>query len=107
MSGKKPDNPDTTIKNLNDPDVPEEFRELGPRPVDEAELVRWLTEQFQSYPECAAVTVEGLFRLELPDSEGCNWSRTLVLDPHGAPAPAYALAYAAIIEKARKAFVLA
>jgi hypothetical protein len=100
------DNPDTTIKNLNDPDVPEELRDLGPRPVAEAALVRWLTAQFQTYPECAAVTVQQLFRLDAPDSEGCNWSRTLVLDPHGVSPVDYAVPYAAIVEKARKAFIL-
>ena len=101
------DNPDTTIKNLNDPEVPEEFRELGPRPVAEAELRRWLTTQFQTYPECVAVSVEHVFRLEMPDAEGCNWSRTLVLDPHGVSPTDYAIPYAAIVEKARKAFILA
>lgn len=100
------DNPDTTIKNLHDADVPEELRELGPRPVGEADLVRWLTEQFQSYPDCALVSVEGVFRLETPDSEGCNWSRTLVLNPQGVPPTLYVVPYAAIVEKARKAFVL-
>ena len=100
------DNPDTTIKNLNDPDVPEELRDLGPRPVAEAALVRWLSAQFQAYPECAAVTVQQLFRLDMPDSEGCNWSRTLVLDPAGVSPDAYALVYAAVVEKARKAFLL-
>ena len=103
----KPDNPDTTIKNLHDADVPEEFRDLGMRRVAEADLARWLTAQFQAYPECAAVTVEQVFRLELPDSEGCNWSRTLVLDPHGVSPADYVVPYAAIVEKARKAFVLA
>ena len=100
------DNPDTTIKNLNDPDVPEELRDLGPRPVSEGDLVRWLTGQFQSFPECGAVTVEKVFRTEVPDPEGCNWSRTLVLDPHGVAPEAYVVPYAVIVEKARKAFVL-
>ena len=109
MSSDKPvdpDSADTTINNLHDADVPEEFRDLGMRRVAEADLARWLTAQFQAYPECAAVTVEQVFRLELPDSEGCNWSRTLVLDPHGVPPTEYAIAYAAIVEKARKAFLL-
>jgi len=107
MSRDKPDSPETTIKNLFDADVPEELRELGPRPVSEAELLRWLTAQFQTYPECAAVTAEQVFRLDLPDSEGCNWSRTLVLNPAGVSADVYALVYAAVVERARKAFVLA
>jgi hypothetical protein len=100
------DNPDTTIKNLNDPDVPEELRELDPRPVSEGELVRWLTGQFQSFPECGAITVEKVFRTDVPDPEGCNWSRTLVLDPHGVSPEVYVVPYAVIVEKARKAFLL-
>lgn len=101
MSG--PDNPDTTIKNLHElPPLPEG----GPRRLSEAELLRWLTAHVQTHADCGAVTVEKLFRLEMPDPEGCNWSRTLVLDPHGVPPTLYVLAYAAAIEKARKAFVL-
>lgn len=100
----KPDNPDTTIKNLHElPALPE----AGPRGVGEAELVQWLTAQFQTYPECGAVSVERVFRLEPPDSEGCNWSRTLLLDPHDVDPVLYVVPYAAIVEKARKAFVLA
>jgi len=99
------DNPDTTIKNLHGAGAPA-LPEVGPRRVGEAELVRWLTAQFQTWPDCAAVTVEQVFRLEAPDSEGCNWSRTLVLDPHGVSPTLYVLAYAASVEKARKAFVL-
>ena len=34
----KPDNPDTTIKNLHDADVPEEFRDPGPRRVGETPM---------------------------------------------------------------------
>lgn len=100
-----PDNPDTTIKNLHDAGVPP-LPEAGPRRVSEAELVRWLTAQFQTHPECAEVTVEKVFRLDPPDSEGCNWSRTVVLDPHGVSPVIYVLPYAVIVEKARKAFLL-
>jgi hypothetical protein len=103
----KPDNPDTTIKNLHDADVPEEFRDPGPGRVGEADLARWLTAQFQTYEGCGEVTVEQVFRLDAPDSEGCNWSRTLVLDPHGVDPVIYVIPYGAIVEKARKAFVLA
>ena len=100
----KPDNPDTTIKNLHDlPPLPEA---AGPRRVGEAELVAWLTAQFQTWPDCGAVSVERVFRLEAPDSEGCNWSRTLVLDPHGVDPVVYVIPYGAIVEKARKAFLL-
>jgi hypothetical protein len=60
-----------------------ESKQVGRVLVDENELVRWLTAQFQTYPECAAVSVEKVTRLDGPDSEGCNWSRTLVLNSAG------------------------
>ena len=100
-----PDKPDTTVNNLHD-DVPE-LPAAGPRAASEAELVRWLTAQIQTFPGCAQVTVEQLFRLEMPDAEGCNWSRTLVLDPHGVSPVEYVLAYATVVERARKACRLA
>ena len=78
----------------------------GPLLVDEAELVRWLSAQFQTYPGCSAVSVGQVIRLEAPDSQGCNWSRTLFLDSAGASPADYGLAYAAIVEMGRKAFNL-
>jgi hypothetical protein len=78
----------------------------GPLLVDESELVRWLSAQFQTYPGCSAVSVEKVIRLEAPDSHGCNWSRTLFLDSAGALPADYALAYAAIVERGRKVFNL-
>jgi hypothetical protein len=78
----------------------------GPLLVDEADLVRWLSAQFQTYPGCAAVSVEQVIRLEAPDSQGCNWSRTLLLDSAGASPADYGAAYAAVIEMGRKAFNL-
>jgi hypothetical protein len=81
--------------------------EGGIQAVSEEDLVNWLTAQFQSYPGCAQVSVVRVTRLELPDSEGCNWSRTLVLDPAGAQPSDYVLAYAAAVEKGRKRFNLA
>jgi len=81
--------------------------EDGIQAVSEEDLVKWLTAQFQSYPACAQVSVAKVIRLELPDSEGCNWSRTLVLDPAGVEPSDYVLAYAAAVEKGRKRFNLA
>lgn len=78
----------------------------GPLLVDEADLVRWLSAQFQTYPGCSGVSVQQVVRLEAPDSHGCNWSRTLFLDSAGASPVDYALAYAAIVEIGRKAFNL-
>jgi hypothetical protein len=78
----------------------------GPLAVDEADLVRWLSAQFQTYPGCATVSVEQVIPLGAPDSHGCNWSRTLFLDSGGASPLDYAPAYAAIVDMARKAFNL-
>ena len=78
----------------------------GPLAVDEADLVQWLSAQFQTYPGCAAVSVERVIRLSAPDSHGCNWSRTLFLESGGALPQDYAPAYAAIVDMARKAFNL-
>lgn len=83
-----------------------EREDLGPLLVDEADLLRWLSAQFQTYPGCAAVSVEQVIRLEAPDSQGCNWSRTLLLDSAGASPADYGAAYAVIIEMGRKAFNL-
>ncbi len=80
--------------------------ENGPLEVDEADLVRWLSAQFQTYPGCAAVSVEQVIRLSAPDSHGCNWSRTLFLDSGGVSPLDYGPAYAAIVDMARKAFNL-
>lgn len=77
-----------------------------PALVDEAELVRWLSAQFRNYPGCSAVRVERVVRLDKPDHQGCNWSRTLFLNPGGAQAEAYAAAYVAIVNKGRRAFNL-
>lgn len=85
---------------------PDGAGEEGPVLVDEGDLVRWLSAQFQSYPGCSTVTVERVARLDKPDTHGCNWSRTLVLNPGGTPPQAYAQAYAAIVEMGRKAFNL-
>ncbi len=86
---------------------PQERAEDGIQAVSEEDLVKWLTAQFQSHPECARVSVVKVIRLELPDPEGCNWSRTLVLDTAGVQPSDYVAAYAAAVEKGRKRFNLA
>jgi hypothetical protein len=78
----------------------------GPLLVDEADLALWLSAEFQAYPGCSTVSVASLIRLDAPDTQGCNWSRTLFLDSGGASPTDYAPAYAAIVEMARKAFNL-
>ena len=44
--------------------------------------------------------------LERPDTAGCNWSYTLVLDAAGVPAEVYGLAYAQVIGMARSSWNL-
>lgn len=85
----------------------ERASEEGIQAVSEEDLVKWLTAQFQSHPGCAQVSVVKVIRLELPDSEGCNWSRTLVLDTAGVQPFDYVGAYATAVEKGRKRFNLA
>jgi hypothetical protein len=79
----------------------------GPVAVSASDLARWMTAQFQSYPGCSQVRVEGVVRLARPDKEGCNWSRTLILDTAGVPPKVYAQPYAAIVLAGRKRFRLA
>jgi len=100
-----PSSPDTTLTAGWSTGAPETVA-CGPVLVDESDLLSWLSAQFQTYPGCLAVTVEQVIRLEKPDTEGCNWSRTLFLNPAGVPATDYAPAYAEIVEMGRKAFNL-
>jgi hypothetical protein len=75
--------------------------------VTTAELCKRLTAAFRQAPQCAAVAVMDVYRLDRPDVSGCNWSFTLVLEPNGTPADAYGLAYAQVIPIARRAWNLA
>jgi hypothetical protein len=102
----KPQSPDKTLKADWSAQARPKASTGGPVLVDESDLIAWLDALFQTYPECSRVTVEKVVRLEVPDSEGCNWSRALVLNPGGVSPEDYAPAYAAIVEKARKAFNL-
>lgn len=80
---------------------------LRRRVVSAAELRRWLTARVRTHRGCESVEVIGLFRLEKSDQDGCNWSHTLVVDPAGTPAPAYALACADAVVRGRALFMLA
>ena len=75
--------------------------------VRDDELLSRLTSLFSASEGCEDVAVVGVTRLDSPDSAGCNWSRSLVLDPKQVAAPVYALAYAQVLELARQQWNLA
>ena len=60
----------------------------------------------QSCEGCENVNVVDVTPLDKPDTAGCNWSFTLVLDAAGVPAEVYGLAYAHVIGMARSSWNL-
>jgi len=78
----------------------------GRHAIHETDLLRLLTDEFRQHEGCGGVNVVGVFRLDAADTEGCNWSSSLILEPGGAVPEVYALAYAAIIAHARQAWNL-
>jgi len=78
----------------------------GRHALHEHDLLQQLTEQFRTFEGCEPVSVVGVHRLDPADSEGCNWSSSLVLDPAGVAPEVYALAYGAIIGHARQTWNL-
>ena len=78
----------------------------GVQAVSHEELIKWLSARLQTYPHCDKVTVERLAKLERPDTDGCNWSRSLVLNPAGTSAIHYGIAYASVLREARRRFNL-
>jgi len=71
-----------------------------------AELLARVTALMQSCEGCENVTVVGVTPLDGPDTAGCNWSLTLVLDTAGVAAEVYGLAYAQVIGMARSSWNL-
>jgi hypothetical protein len=71
-----------------------------------AELLARLSALVQSCEGCEAVTVVGVTPLDGPDTDGCNWSFTLVLDAAGVAPEVYGLAYAQVIAMARASYNL-
>ena len=71
-----------------------------------AELLARVTALMQSCEGCENVSVLGITPLDGPDTAGCNWSFTLVLDTAGVPAEVYGLAYAQVIAMARSSWNL-
>src|SRR5882672_3992580 len=72
------------------------------QPLAPEELLQRLTTLIQTCDGCEQVRVIEVSRLEPPDSIGCNWSASVVLDPAGVAPEVYALAYAQVMGSARE-----
>jgi hypothetical protein len=44
-------------------------------------LSKWLTDYVQANEDCEGTVVRVQYKLQSPDSEGCNWSDNVVLIP--------------------------
>ena len=74
--------------------------------VSRAELLARLSAVIRSCEGCENVTVIEVTRLDTPDTAGCNWSSSVVLDPAGVAPEVYALAYASVVFMARSSLNL-
>ena len=70
------------------------------------DLLACVSALMQSCEGCQNVSVVGVSRLDRPDTAGCNWSLTLMLDAPGVPAEVYGWAYAQVIAMARSSWNL-
>ena len=70
------------------------------------ELMDRLTTMIQSCEGCEKVRVVSVTRLDFPDKDGRNWSRSIVLDPAGVAPEVYSLGYGAIIGTAHETWNL-
>ena len=77
------------------------------REVSEAELLRVLTAAMRMREECAAMSVVGITRLDALDTDGCNWSSSVVLETAGVAPEVYAVVYADVVKQARERYNLA
>ena len=78
----------------------------GHQPLAYADLVARLTALIQSCEGCERVSVLRITALDGPDSEGCNWASSVVLDPAGVAPEVYTLAYAQVVFMARTSWNL-
>src|SRR5258708_28702962 len=69
-----------------------------------AELLTRVSALMQSCEGCEAVNVVGVTPLDGPDTDGCNWSFTLVLNTAGVVPVVFRLAYTHVIAAARRRF---
>jgi hypothetical protein len=76
------------------------------QPLERDELLQRLTALIQMTQGCESVKVIEVTRLDPPDSSGCNWSSSLVLDPAGTAAEVYSLGYAHMFHSARESWNL-
>ena len=78
----------------------------GRQALTREHLMAHLTAMIQSCEGCEQVAVIDVTRLDFPDKDGCNWSRSVVLDPAGVAPEVYALAYASVIATAQESWNL-
>jgi hypothetical protein len=69
-------------------------------------LMRNLSTMIQTCEGCEKVSVVEVTRLDVPDTSGCNWSTSVVLDPADTPPEVYSLGYATIVFMARTSWNL-
>ena len=76
------------------------------RALPEDELMAGLTALIQTCEGCEKVKVIQVTRFDAPDSDGCNWSTSVVLDPGGTASEVYVLGYASVVFMARTSWNL-
>src|SRR5687768_7700348 len=74
--------------------------------LSRSELLAYVTALMQSCEGCESVSVVEVTPFDRPDTTGCNWSYTLVLEAAGVPPEVYGLAYAQVIGMARSSWNL-
>jgi len=80
--------------------------EVKRQTLSREELMDRLTKMIQACEGCEKVRVISVTRLDFPDKDGRNWSRSLVLDPAGVPPEVYSLGYGAVIGTAHETWNL-
>lgn len=101
MNSARPQDPDATLNGLDLSATTLDGLEPQRAALDMDELRRQLTMQLRTYEGCEKVSVIGVTRLDGPDTSGCNWSMSIVLDPAGVEPEVYSLAWAEVIVAAR------
>ena len=75
--------------------------------VSAQELSQWLTRRLQQLESCHECEVGGIIALREPDSEGCNWSDSVVVRSHGVPHEYFTPKLREILIEARDKFNIA
>ena len=78
----------------------------GRKAFSREDLMKNLGGMIQTVPGCEKVKVIDVTRLDPPDTAGCNWSTSVVLDPAGTPPEVYVIGYATIVFMARSSWNL-